>query len=63
MGVPMMNWLRKPNGDDIRRQQLEEAKRMQAIYSAEQEKMAAMAEMYTNRIQRIESELNHKGEA
>lgn len=58
-----MSWFRKPTGDDIKRQQLEEAKRMQAIYSAEQEKMAAMAEMYSNRIQRIESELSNKGEA
>lgn len=58
-----MSWFRKPTGDDIKRQQLEDAKRMQAIYSAEQENMAAMAEMYTNRIQRIESELGNKGEA
>ena len=57
-----MSWFRKPTGDDIKRQQLEEAKRMQAIYSAEQEKMAAMAEMYSNRIQRIESELTNKVE-
>lgn len=54
-----MNWFRKPTGDEIKLQQLEEAKRMQAIYSAEQEKMAAMAEMYTNRIQRIEAELSN----
>lgn len=58
-----MSWFRKPTGDDIKRQQLQDAKRMQAIYSAEQENMAAMAEMYTNRIQRIESELGNKGEA
>lgn len=57
-----MNWFRKPTGDDIKRQQLEEAKQMQAVYSAEQEKMAAMAEMYTNRIQRIEAELINRAE-
>lgn len=58
-----MNWFRKPTGDDIKRHQLEEAKRMQAIYSAEQEKMAAMTEMYIKQIQRLEVELSNKGEA
>lgn len=57
-----MNWFRKPTGDDIKLQQLEEAKRMQAIYSAEQEKMAAMTEMYIKQIQRLEAELSNKGE-
>lgn len=57
-----MNWFRKPTGDDIKRQQLEEAKRMQAVYSAEQEKMAAMTEMYIKQIQRLEVELSNKGE-
>lgn len=57
-----MNWFRKPTGDDIKRQQLEEAKRMQAIYSAEQEKMEAMTEMYIKQIQRLEVELSKKGE-
>ena len=59
----MMHFFRKPTGDDIKRQQLAEAERCHAIYSAEQERMASHAEMYHNRIQRLKAELSSKGEA